>query len=537
MSNKSDNSVKRVMKAWVLFVLGALIAFSLHSPAHAEPTRFTSPNYGVESVIFGGTGILTSSEASIPPTITDGPTVDNITTTSATVNWTTDKPSNSVVSYGTESGKYLYQSGEIEDATLTSHTVNLTTLVRGTTYYYKVQSTDVNGNLAESAEKTFQSDPGDITPPKITSGPTIADNSATSITITWQTDELSNTVVEYGSKSVTENSVGQFDELTVFHQVQLSGLESNKDYLLRIKSKDASGNLYTGPTLTIHTLNAPTITGVKISDITLDSALIQWQTSSQSTSVINYGTSSAYGQVSQDTSYTQNHITRLSNLKSGTVYYFRISGQDQSNNSLTSDEYTFKTVVLPIISNFKASNVTANQATLTWDSSSDIDELLLGSITKTSNPALRGKRVSGGNDKLVSHHTYQLVDLESETGYTITVEGKDVFGNQAVSPEISFTTLPDRTPPLIQNVKTDTNIDLGSQQTVQVLVSFGLNKPGTSVIEYGAGATGSYDQKVLTDTELTQNKFLVIPGLQPGQTYHFRIVATDKSGNVATSAD
>ena len=36
---------------------------------------------------------------------------------------------------------------------------------------------------------------------------------------------------------------------------------------------------------------------------------------------------------------------------------------------------------------------------------------------------------------------------------------------------------------------------------------------------------------------MSKNKFMVIPGLQPGETYHYRIVVTDRAGNKAVSPE
>jgi len=507
-------------------------------PVQAAPTRFTSPSYGVESIIFGGTGTLRDAEASIPPVITAGPTISNIKTTSVDVSWTTDKASNSVVALGTTSGTYTSQAGDLVDTTFTSHTVTLNNLVRGTQYFYKVRSSDVAGNLVESSEKTFTTDPGDITPPVITTGPSIAKNSASLITVTWETNELSSSVVEYGINDVTENGVGRADDLTLFHQVQVSGLQSSQKYLIRVKSRDAAGNNGVSETQTLETLESPSITEVRITDITLNSALLQWRTTTPSTSVVNYGKSSTYTENSSDTStYTTTHLVRLSGLESGTTYYLRISGTDQAGNRLSSDEYIFKTVVLPLITDFSIGDTTANSVNLNWKSSSDIDEFIRYEIVKSDDPKLIGKKYTSGNDTLASNHVFQLTDLDSETTYSVTVLGKDVFGNQAVSPQQTFTTLPDRDPPVIKNIRTDSTVDLGSKQTVQALVLFDLSEPGKSYIEYGPGASGDYDKKVETDSDFTQSKFLIIPGLKPGNSYHFHIVAVDRSGNQAVSDD
>lgn len=518
-------------------ISGMALLLLLPSVGLAAPTRFESSNYGVESVIFGGTGLLKSLNGSVPPTITTQPEAIDITTTSASIQWKTDLPTNSILFLGTSPGVYTSQSGQIAEATLTDHEVLAGQLKRGTQYFYKVRSGDVTGNIVESPEKTFTTDQGDITAPVITKGPIISTNSGTSVIVTWETNELANTTVEYGLNTVSDVSAGRSDELTLFHQVELSSLLPDRTYKFRIKSRDASDNLYTGDTQEFVTPRSTTITDVKVTDITLDSALVQWKTTTSSTSVVDYGTGSTYGLTNTDGSFAQNHVAKLTGLQSGSTYYLRISGDDQAGNRLTSDEYVFKTVVLPVISDFTITQVSSNIATLTWTSSSDIDELVRYEITGSGNKELIGKKLSAGNDQAVSKHTYQLSDLESGSQYSVLVSGKDVFGNQALSPTLTFSTKLDGDPPQILNVKTDTSVDLGSRQSVQVLVSFGLSELGTSIIEYGAGATGAYDSKVTTDTETSQNKFMVIPGLRPGESYHFHIVAKDRVGNTTTSAD
>jgi len=501
-------------------------------------TKFTSPSYSVDSVIFGGTGVLQISSLNVPPIITSGPTVTDIKTDSVVVNWETDKPSSSVVEFGTASGVEDQQAGQLTSPTFTTHTVTLNTLKKGTIYFYKVYSADVYGNVMLSVEHTFTTDPGDVNPPKIVAGPVVTINTSSSVTITWETDELANTLVDYGLTNVTESSTGHLEDLTLLHTVQLSNLLPSHTYSMRIQSQDASANTYTGPIQIIQMPNVATITDVKVSDITLNSALVEWKTTIPTTTKVQYGKTQSYGSVSDDTSsHSQNHLVRLSGLDNGTSYYLRLGGQDESGSDVTSDEYLFKTVILPVISDFKTSEVNSSTATLTWTSSSDIDQLIRTEVTKSDDPGQVGHKSTAGDDKLTSAHTFQLTDLNSGTSYCASVSGKDVFGNQAVSPQICFTTTPDVIPPDIQDIKTDTSVDLGAKQTVQVLVSFGLSELGTSAIEYGEGATGPYATTLPDDGQISRSKFMVIPGLKPGQSYHFRINAKDRSGNVAHSSD
>ncbi len=512
---------------------------SIASTSDDAPVQFESGNYRIDSVFFGNTGTVYSATASIPPIITQQPSVSSITTTTATIIWKTDKSSTSMIFLGTTSGNYTSQFGDLLPANyVTNHSVPAERLTKGTKYFYKVRSVDIDGNSVESAEKSFETDPGDIVPPVITTGPFISIDSASLVTITWETNEVASSVVEYGTKDVTENAIGRADDLTLFHQVRIAGLQPSQAYIWRVKTRDASGNTTLSAEQQLSTPNSPFISGFSVTDVTLSSAVVQWSTSTSSTTVVEMGTATAkYDSKTEEAAFSTSHLVRLTGLTSGTTYYLRVSGVDQAGNLLQSDEKIFATVVIPQIFDFAVSKITADSATLTWRSSSNIDELIRYEIKNHPDKSFIGKKFSGGNDVLGTEHTYLLTDLESAADYTVASLGKDIFGNQALSPTLSFTTLPDSTPPDILNIRNDTTIDLGSRQTVQVLVSAECSELCKVVVEYGPGASGPYDKKVETDTVFSRAKFLVIPGLEPGQSYHFRIVARDRTGNIANSPD
>lgn len=530
------NNVRR--SCALMLVIGVLWAGLPVARATDAPVKIESDNFGIESFFFGSTGVVFSFSASIPPVITSGPTVSAITEFTANVSWTTDKSASSAVYIGTTSGTYTNQIGNPNNVLTFNHSVTLNGLNRGTTYYYKVRSVDIDGNAVESAEGSFQTDPGDITAPVITLGPLISIDSASLVTISWETDEPASSLVEYGVNGVTENTVGRPDERTLFHQVKIAGLTPSQSYVWRVRSSDADGNTVTSDTQELATPNSPFISGFTITDITLTSAVVQWNTSTASSTIVEYGTSSAdYTTRIVDENIATSHTVRLTELESGTIYYLRVSGLDPAGNLLQSDEKVFATIVVPVITELTISEITENSALVTWKSSSPIDELVRYEIKNHPDPDQVGRRFSAGNDQLVTIHALELLDLESSSTYDLSVLGKDIFGNQASSNTISFTTLVDSTAPSIFNIRSDTTIDLGSRQTVQVIVSFELSELGKAVIEYGPGASGPYDKKIETDIFYSRAKLMVIPGLQPGQSYHFKIVATDRSGNNAESPD
>ena len=92
-----------------------------------------------------------------PIRITDGPRIEFLGRTRAVVAWTTDKPSSTVVKYGT-SATSLTQTAE-QPWGQTTHRVTINGLQPGATYYFAVQSGQAqggNGAMAQSQPAMFQ---------------------------------------------------------------------------------------------------------------------------------------------------------------------------------------------------------------------------------------------------------------------------------------------------------------------------------------------------------------------------------------------
>ncbi|MDD2807767.1 MAG: fibronectin type III domain-containing protein [Patescibacteria group bacterium] len=88
------------------------------------------------------------------------PTILNITstasTTSAVINWNTNESSNSRVRYSNEHLATASSTNSVLDTTLvTVHSLQLSSLNASSTYYFLVESTDSNGNMATSSEQMF----------------------------------------------------------------------------------------------------------------------------------------------------------------------------------------------------------------------------------------------------------------------------------------------------------------------------------------------------------------------------------------------
>ena len=210
------------------FVPGGQYTFDL--------TANTSHGQHSSSVSFSWSG----GGDTTPPVISSV-SAGSISSSGATITWTTDEAGDSQVEYGLTTSYGL--STSLDASLVTSHSVSLAGLNANTLYHYRVKSKDASGNLAVSGDFTFTTTAGeDVTPPVISS---VAATSITSsgATITWTTNENSDSQVEYGLTTNYGNATPLNTSLVTSHSESLSGLSANTLYHYRVKSKDASGNL------------------------------------------------------------------------------------------------------------------------------------------------------------------------------------------------------------------------------------------------------------------------------------------------------
>lgn len=185
--------------------------------------------------------------------------VTDITHNSANINWETDEESDSQVEYWSSPSLLT----TLDPTLLTTHRVHLANLTAETTYYFKVISCDKCGNGSCSCEYNFTTlapPPVPDTTPPVISNVSAIDISADSATINWETDEESNSQVEYWS---SPHDVTPLDPAMVTdHSVHLSNLTPGTTYHYKVKSSDASGNLAVSAENTFTTLEAPAEPGI-----------------------------------------------------------------------------------------------------------------------------------------------------------------------------------------------------------------------------------------------------------------------------------
>jgi hypothetical protein len=139
---------------------------------------------------------------------------------------------------------------------------NTFTVGSGNQYYLNL--TDAT-SLDAAIEALLDTLPGppDTTPPVI-SAVTASSITSTGATISWATNEASDTQVEYGTTEAYGSTTTLDASMTASHSQALGGLAASTLYHYRVKSRDAAGNLATSADFTFTSAAPPTIEVRKI---------------------------------------------------------------------------------------------------------------------------------------------------------------------------------------------------------------------------------------------------------------------------------
>ena len=381
--------------------------------------------------------VLTLSDTT-SPLILSGPSVRDITDTSAIIEWETDEASDSVVTVG---------GSTVTDTTLvTHHEVAVGNLAADTEYLVTVASTDAQGNGPTTGTTTFRTlVTPDLQSPLFVDGPVVTDITHNSALVRFETNEPVTAVVtlyQGGSPVAQVNTA-----LDHSHQVPLSGLTPETAYEVIVVITDAAGN---GPTvsaplafttLALPDTDAPLIlTGPHISEITATGATVTWTTNEPANSGVSYNDGTAYGVITGEALVTEHQVT-LADLAPQTTYYVTVSSTDALGNGPTlSQPVSFTTLAIgdtdpprfigvPLVH-----EVNHQMALIKWQTDERSDSVVLFG----TNPAELIYEAAKSN--LTTQHSVPVNHLDAATRYYFLVHSTDADGNTAQSDTGSFIT-------------------------------------------------------------------------------------------------
>jgi len=184
------------------------------------------------------------------PTITAVAT-SALTGTSVTITWTTNEPADSQVEYGPTTS--YGTSTILNTSPVLSHSVPIAGLNPTTTYHYRVKSKDTAGNPQTSGDNTFTTTSAPDTTAPVISAIAAGTLTMTGAVITWTTNELADSQVEYGATTAYGSSTTLDATMVTSHSAPITGLTAGTPYHYRVKSRDAASNLATSTDQTFTT--------------------------------------------------------------------------------------------------------------------------------------------------------------------------------------------------------------------------------------------------------------------------------------------
>lgn len=507
------------------------------SPAAAKRAKVLQPP--------GGAGSFTTKNEPDTqfPVILSGPTTTSKTHDTAIVEWTTDEPANSEVSFGIEGLDDEESSGDNE----INHKMVLSNLEPGETYSYVVGATDAVGNGAtESSTAVFTTSPEiDLIAPQITVEPGIIYKNDESATIQWSTDEDATGEVEFGASG----DLGLIRTLSTtgkVHEITLTNLEPDTEYFFKAASTDLSNN---GPTeseiLSFTTDAEPDLDPPVISAIVAtpadSSVIITWTTDELANSYVEFGSDASLLEFNVgDIENLLDHEIVLTNLTPGTEYFYQVGSVDRADNPpAESEALSFTTLseadtTPPAVPAGLVATAGSGQAILSWTASTDADLAGYNIYRRVA-----GEEEFEAISTRVSETTYTDLGLVNSTDYEyqVTTIDRAKVPNESDPSELAQVTptasaapsVPDGLaregddflrPTFVFTNSTPVNAEATLTYTIQVSTEsdFSNVTASTSGLVEGSGDAGTGRTGWVIDRDLEE-----------GTTYYWRVRAIEGS--------
>jgi hypothetical protein len=430
----------------------------------------------------------------------------------------------------------------------------------------------------------------DNTPP-VLSGVAITSLTATSVMVTWQTDEEADSLVNYG---LTKDYGIVRDPLPnkKSHQIILSDLEPSTTYQLRVVSSDAFGNQALSGNYAFTTkgvvsikelekippeeravvekavvsirelksveglravakelgetarkvLEAPVIIGTpKIDEIGATYAVVSWATDQESNSVVRYARDEDYKSGAENPftteagndpgERTRDHSVRIEGLTPGTVYRFRVESEGEFGLRGISRESSFTTKAqLPEVSGFRVVKVEADSATLAWRTN-----IPSAGVVEYTNVATKEVK-SAGTPVFATTQVVKIAGLRLGNRYMAVVKAENAIGERVTSNPLYFTTVRDTAPPVISKVSNESTLYPSAEAKVQTIVSWATDEPAYCQFFYREGLNPNIESRGLgLEKEPRTNHVQVITEFVPSTVYQFWVECKDPAGNSTKS--
>lgn len=174
----------------------------------------------------------------------------------------------------------------------------------------------------------------------------------------------------------------------------------------------------------------------------------------------------------------------------------------------------------PVINNVVV-ETTKNAAKITWSASDDKG-------VSTTVFAYGLTNAYGSSGTVAGNYEVNLIGLIPDTTYYYRITVTDTANQSAVSTgNFKTKSAVDNIPPVVSNV-------LAVPAITSATITWNTDENADSQVNFGL--TDQYGSTASDDTRVQQHS-IVLPGLLPNTTYHYRVVSTDAAGNSANTND
>lgn len=225
---------------------------------------------------------------------------------------------------------YIFQDGVYLDvASAEFYTAEDLTYKK--TYEFTVTAVDRYGRQSapsDAVETTTEEEPVEISFVQVT------DMTKTTAKISWKTKTETNATVWYGTVKNNLNMTISDADKTTEHELILKDLEEETTYYYLV----GSASTVAEEVDYFKTAGGETpieISNVEVEDITRESAEIAWTTNIETRGYIYYSTDDSFSQSVREDTETLTHRETLSDLLSGTTYYFKIVAEETESDIAT----------------------------------------------------------------------------------------------------------------------------------------------------------------------------------------------------------
>ncbi len=428
--------------------------------------------------------------------------ISEVSEDSVTITWETDEEADSTINYGLQED---YGIVRVPEAERKEHSIVVDNLEPGRTYYFRVVSSDVDGNQGISANYKV------LTDGEPQSGSEAGEGSET------QT-ETNETVQTQTQAQTAEEVIEQVQQIT------------SPETLQEILNETVKAIQGITEDLTI--VGPPTV----IAETT--SATIKWTTDREASSEVLFSPASSYSEGQYEFSQsstngnTTDHEIKIIGLEPYTEYHFQVKSEDTYGIAGASRDYTFMTKAsLPDIKNLRIVKVEENSATLAWDTTVPAKALIEYQDLTT------GTQNSVGRPTLASTHQMRIADLTLGTRYVAFVIAENAGGDRVKSSPITFVTVKDTAAPIISNVTNESTIFPGGESRIQTIIEWITDEPAHCALTYQEGIAGGVEPTVIDSEEsgYVMQHVQVIVEFAPATVYQFWLDCADGAGNEVKS--